>query len=206
GGAEINYTGIEHSEAMREILSARYASRCRCFTLLSDSITPALIEGMSGCAGFDLVLGSSILHHLPDYEAVVRALALRVAPGGVLYLVREPIHRNECAKGSFLAAGLERLFSAANLMLMSKPVRRLLWPGKVKAEDASAIIIHMMKDGVSTGVFTELSTKGFCLVSLRRYNRRVSTFLSFAENAWLAPFRKDIYGNTLLAICLQRTS
>ncbi|HXX63561.1 MAG TPA: class I SAM-dependent methyltransferase [Bacteroidota bacterium] len=205
-GAQINYTGIEHSEAMREILSARYASLCRSFTLMSESVTPALIEGMPDSARFDLVLGSSILHHLPDYEGVVRALAHRVLPGGVLYMVREPIHRNECATPSFLAACLERLFSVSNELLMSNPVRRRLWPGKVKAEDASAIILHMMKDGVSTSVFTELKAIGFCLVSLRKYNRRVSTLLSFAENAWLRRLRKDIYGNTLLAVCMRRAA
>jgi SAM-dependent methyltransferase len=205
-GAPVRYTGIEHSAEMRRILETRHAARCQNFTLIGESVTSGLIAAKVPPASFDLVMGSSILHHLPDYEDVVRALAACVAPGGLLYIVREPIHHTECAPPSSLANGLERVYRAFNGVLMTGPVRRLFWPAKVKAEDASPIAIHMVGNGISARVFDELEGKGFRMVSRRKYNRRVSTVLSFVENAWLARFRKDLYGNTLLAICMQRMS
>ncbi len=39
--------------------------------------------------GFDLVAAYSLLHHVPDYLALVREMARVLAPGGVLYLDHE---------------------------------------------------------------------------------------------------------------------
>jgi hypothetical protein len=87
---------------------------------------------------------------------------------------------------------------------MKPAIRQRLWPGKVKAEDASAIAIQMFRDGVATNAFRELAADGFSVISHRKYNRRVSSLLSFAENKWMAPIRRDIFGNTLYGIVLQK--
>jgi len=200
----IRYTGIEHSTEMTRILTSRHAARCTEFSVISGSVTAGLLDNMHGAGEFDLVLGSSILHHLPDYEDVVRSLAGLIAPGGLMYFVREPIHRDECATPGVLSRVSEYCFRKADGLLMTPVVRKRLWPAKVKAEDASAIAIQMFRDGVTTRIFRGLENGGFRRIAYRRYNRRVSSFFSFLENKWCAPLRKDIFGNTLYSICLQK--
>lgn len=55
---------------------------------------------------FDLVCACSFLHHLPDYLATVAAAARRVAPGGCLYVVHEPL---KVAHGGTMGRVLEWL-------------------------------------------------------------------------------------------------
>lgn len=65
--------------------------------LICKSPPPTLIcsdvdEFLRSCPDcFDLVCACSFLHHLPDYLATTVAAARRVAPGGCLYVVHEPL-------------------------------------------------------------------------------------------------------------------
>lgn len=203
-GQKVDYVAIEHSEAMAVILRRRFEHRCGSFKVISEHVSAPLIKSLALDRGFDIVMGSSILHHLPDYEDTVRELAAHVKPGGVMYFVREPLHREEVARSGELADMIERVYAAMNGILMKPWLRTRLWPNKVKAEDASGIAIHMFKDGVSSMVFKELEARGFQRVLMRKYNRRLSALLSYMENKWLASLRKDIHGNTLYSICLRK--
>jgi SAM-dependent methyltransferase len=201
--ADISYTGVEHSSAMSELITDRYAKSCRSFKIINDSVTAGQLTRDFSAEKFDLVMGSSILHHLPDYPAIVMMLSQLLASGGVMYFVREPIYRNECKPGNFLSTTLERFFNSINKILMSPSIRSRLWPKKVKAEDASKTYSPELDEGVSTQVLDELLRTNFRLVFKRKYNRRVSWILSYVENKWLAALRKDIFGNTLFSIGLQ---
>lgn len=199
----VDYVALEHSAGMARILSDRFADRCASFRVLNRSVNSETAASTGG--HFDLIMGSSILHHLPDYETVIPALAHQLTPGGVMYFVREPIHRQECGPASVLAKVLERGYAAVNRILMKPALQRRFWPEKVKAEDARSVAIHMFGDGVSIRPFEKLIGTGeYSLVRQRKYNRRLSATLSYLENAWLRRHRVDLFGNTLFSVIVAR--
>jgi SAM-dependent methyltransferase len=200
-GRRIFYMGIEHSEVMSGILRERFAARCAEFTIVNQSVTPAFILGQLSSARFDLIIGSSILHHLPEHQQVIKALAGLLVEGGVLYIVREPIHQDECQPATAFTDLIERCYHGLNTILMSPIIRKRLWPDKLKAEPT---VRCQMNDGVTTRAFLELEQNGFVRLFHRKYNRRVSAFLSYFENKWLAGIRKDIHRNTLWSFTIQR--
>ena len=201
----IYFSGIEHSAAMRDILTERYAGQCASFEVAIDSVSAGQLRELGRSGEFDLVMGSSILHHLPDYKEVVPLLGDKLAPGGVMYLVREPILRAEVVEAGTLKNILEVLYNRVAHFYMKPSIRARLWPGKVKAEDARPIAIHMFKDGVSTQPFQQLiADQHYQKLFHRKYNRRPSAFFSYVENEWLKGLRKDIYGNTLFAMGVQK--
>ena len=200
----IRYTCVEHAEAMADILHCRYATDCESMRVIKESISGERCRELFSERRFDLILGGSILHHLPDYHQVVAALSNLVRDGGVMYFVREPLHRDDCAPSGLLRDVLSGIFGAIHNVLMMPAIRKLLWPRKVRAENARNVAIHMFRDGVSLRPFREITEDGFFVVFHRRYNRRVSTLLSYLDNVWLAKFRKDIFSNTLFSIGLQK--
>jgi SAM-dependent methyltransferase len=202
--ADIYYTGIEHSAEMSKRITDRYGTSCKSFKTISDSVTVEQLRRDFYTERYDLIMGSSILHHLPDYPDVISVLSQLLAGGGLIYFVREPIHRDECRPSNFLSDKLESFYSYVNTLLMSPSVRSRLWPNKIKAEDMTKIVHpKLISDGVSIQAFEKLQKNNFRMVSMRKYNRRVSWLLSYLENKWLASLRKDIIGNTLFSICLQ---
>lgn len=200
----VNYVGIEHSEAMGAILKQRHAHACESFELHRVSASPDTLDAIAGSEKFDLVMGSSILHHIPEYGQLVDALADALASGGVMYFVREPLHRDECEPPNALQRMGYSVFDSVNVFLFRSRIKDWLYPEKVKAESAVDIGIHMFRDGVSYAPFEALTAKGFTILRLRKYNRRLTSFLSRLENKWLACVRKDHFGNTLYAVCLKR--
>ena len=175
------------------------------FNIINQTVNAQTIQTLFKDAKFDLIMGSSILHHLLDYDQVIEALSEMLTDNGVMYFVREPIHRNECQPSNTITNFLERFYHFVNALLMSTKVRKYFWPNKIKAEDSSSIAYHMYKEGISTAVFKKLTQQNFSIIFMRKYNRRVSSFLSYLENAWLGSLRKDIFGNTLFSICLQKS-
>jgi len=189
---------------MSGILRERYGDCCSGFRIINEHVNARLLSQLSEGRRFDLVMGSSILHHLLDYEEIIKGLAETLNPGGLMYFVREPIHKEECIQGKWPSDLLEAVYTRINSVMMLPWLKKIFWPGKVKAEDASDIAYQMFKDGVSTGMFMNLARQGFRVVFNRKYNRRVSSFMSYMENKWLARMRKDIFGNTLFSMCLQK--
>lgn len=200
----IHYTGIEHSSEMAKIVRARYADRCASISLLNETVTdPKLADLLEG-KSYHLIMGSSILHHLLDYGQIVRKLAAHLKSGGVLYFVREPIHKSECEKSSFGKNIISKVYDLIDRLYLTPFSRGMLFPSKIKAEDASQVAFHMFKEGVGASVFYELIPSGYDVVFERRYNRRASSFFSLVENKWLKGLRKDIFRNTLFSICIRR--
>ena len=199
----IQFTGFEHSLEMQTIIKERWMKSCECMTF-HDSVTESALERIKGQQRFDLVIGSSILHHLPDYEGVVRNGALLLERGGVMYFVREPLHRTECLQDGVVCRMTDCCYRTIGRLLLSPGVKRVLWPRKTKAEDSEIVGVHMYKDGISTLPFRALEQDGFSIAFFRKYNRRPSSMLSRCDNSWLRTFRRDVFGNTLFAIGIVR--
>lgn len=200
---DIHYTGIEHSKNMSKILADRFSNSCKSFEVINKSVSVEQLREVLKEKKFDFIIGSSILHHLPDYDKVVETLAEKLDERGIIYFVREPIHKDESEISGFLVSLLEKLYEGINNIMMSSSIRKLLWPNKVKAEDAKEIALHMFTDGVSISIFKQLAQQDFSILFIRKYNRRVSSFFSYLENKWLGELRKDIFGNTLFSIAIQ---
>jgi hypothetical protein len=149
-------------------------------------------------------MGSSILHHLPDYDGVIKKLAGLLNSEGVIYFVREPVYRHDCKKSSLWQNLFNRFYESVNAFFLLPVIKRILWPTKEKQEDAREIAVHMFKEGVSIKSFSELCRNDFKRVIYRKYNRRASSFFSYVENSWLKFTRKDLFGNTLFAIGIQK--
>src|SRR5439155_7547207 len=121
---------------------------------------------------------------------------------GIMYFVREPLHRDECNHSTPVMDALDGLYSGLQKLAMSPRVVKALWPDKLKAEDSRTVGIHAYKEGVSTAVF-----HNYEILFQRKYNRRTPlAILSYLENEWLGKFRKDIFGNTLFSIAIRNQS
>lgn len=205
GKKNLTYTGVDHSQKMSEILKGRHAGNFSQFTLINETVTAATLNKLFPPNSFDLVLGSSILTHLLDYEEVVKTLLGLLKPGGVAYFVREPLHQDEVVPAGWWSDKMEAFYRSVYGLLMKKRIRKLLWPGKVQAEDVTNVAPHMFAQGITTRVFREAAANGdFSILFHRKYNRRATAFMSYLENMWLKKLRKDIFKNTLFSIGLQK--
>jgi len=205
GKKNLIYTGVDHSQKMSEILKGRHAGNFSQFTLINETVTAATLNKLFPPNSFDLVLGSSILTHLLDYEDVVKTLLGLLKPGGVAYFVREPLHQDEVVPAGWWPDRMEAFYRSVYGLLMKKRVRKLLWPGKVQAEDVTKVAPHMFAQGIATRVFREaVANRDFSILFHRKYNRRATAFMSYLENKWLKKLRKDIFKNTLFSIGLQK--
>lgn len=190
-GASYNYTGVEHSSEMTKILLSRFKYRVRNLRVLEASVSVKYLEENLIGNKYDLILGSSILHQLPDHEEVVKKLSRMLNVNGVMYFVREPVHKRECAGSTKWRRRANGVYEYVDSFL-SKP------------ENAKRMDFHVCREGVSRKPFMDLCEAGYRLAIYRKYNRRASSFMSYVENRWLGRTRIDICGNTMFSIGIQR--
>lgn len=200
---KVDYLGLEHSTKMAGILINRYRNRIEKMRINNESINVETVDLIT--EKFDLIIGSSILHHLPDYAAVVKKLADKLADNGIMYFVREPLGRNDCKPSNVIKDIFESIFRNIDYLILKPFIKKILWPQKVKQEDSKRIAPVMYDEGISLSIFNGLKTKGFSILFLRKYNRRATSFFSYMENKWLSFVRKDTFGNTLFSIALQKS-
>lgn len=190
-GASYNYTGVEHSPEMTKILLSRYKYRVRNLKVLEASVSVEYLEENLVGNKYDLIIGGSILHQLPDYEEVVRKLSSMLKVNGVMYFAREPIHKRECA-------GFTRWQRRMNGVCE--------WIDSVlaKPEKAKRMDFQVCREGVSRKPFMDLCEADHRRVIYRKYNRRASSLVSYLENRWFRRSRMDVYENTMFSIGIQR--
>jgi len=190
-GASYNYTGVEHSSEMAKILMSRYKYRVRNIKVLEASVSVRYIDENLVGNKYDLILGSSVLHQLPDYEEVVKKSSWLLNVNGVMYFVGEPVHKRECAESGKWQGRAKGMYEYMD-SIWSKP------------EDAKKADFYTCKEGVSGKPFVDLCEGDYKRVVYRKYNRRGSSFLSFLENRWFRRSRVDMHGNTMFSIGIQR--
>jgi len=190
-GISYNYTGVDHSTEMTKILLSRYRYRIRNIKVLQASVSAGYIDGTLMGNRYDLILGSSVLHQVPDREEVVRKLSRLLNANGVMFFTREPVHRSECAGSAKWQARANGLYGCLDSLLSKRP----------EAEGPGS---PGFGEGVSRKPFAVLCEGDYRLVVYRRYNRRGSSFVSRVENGWFPRWRVDSFGNTMFSIGIQR--
>ncbi|MDH5670923.1 MAG: class I SAM-dependent methyltransferase [Myxococcales bacterium] len=87
GRRTLEYTGVDLSAELLEIAAARHPEAC---LLRLDLLSEPGTSGDALPSGpFDLVAALGLLHHVPGFETrqrLLRRAALRVGPGGVLWV------------------------------------------------------------------------------------------------------------------------
>ena len=81
----LNVVAADVSPDLLEILSEKFEGSSRVKPLLLGELGAAALPS----ASFDLIGAYSVLHHLPDYLAVIEELVRLLRPGGILYLDHE---------------------------------------------------------------------------------------------------------------------
>ena len=190
-GASYNYTGVDHSMEMTKILLSRYRYRVRNIRVLQASVSAGYIDGTLMGNRYDLVLGGSILHQIPDRGEVIGKLSLMLNGNGVMCFVREPLHKGECAGFAEWQRRANGVYGYVD-SLFSRPA------------EAKGPVPPGAGDGVSRKPFLDLCEEGYRLVVYRRYNRRASSFVSRVENGWFPRSRIDLFGNTMFSIGIER--
>jgi 2-polyprenyl-3-methyl-5-hydroxy-6-metoxy-1,4-benzoquinol methylase len=201
---KIQYLGIDHSSQMTKFLIKKYKKKYHKFKILNLSLKSNNTTKILKKKKFDLILGSSILHHFPKYEIVINKLFERLNDNGIMYFNREPLGKSDCIKPKIYQKIFSSLIAIISNLILSSFIKKILYPKKIKAANAKNIAIHMFKNGVSLKPFKKLKSKGCKIIIFRKYNRRITSFLMNMENNILSNFKSDIFGNTMFAISLKK--
>ena len=154
---------------------------------------------------FDVICECSVLHHLVDYESMVRTMLSKIRPGGILYLSRVPVPPQELLS-------LGRVRSAASSVL-ERLYRRLFirmsyarfFSYKVTPPDQSKISAQFYEHGVSLARIRALVAEhGFREIGFRRYNDREAAILSYLDNSLFRAFRRERFKETFHSVMFQR--
>lgn len=162
-------------------------------------VHPRDVEGFlaSDAGEFEIVSMSSVAHHLADYLETLEALARRIAPGGFLYLVHEPVHRTELTNHalalrrvwSIVPRGLDRLLRHTR---MDSSLHR-----EWQAQDTTFADFHYHRDGISVAEISQrLAPQGFGLTEASRYNAHETSLVSWLDNHWCSRFRYEQFQRT----------
>jgi hypothetical protein len=186
--------------ASKVAASPDFASRCR--------IVERDVDGFLSSVGpetFDLASMSSVAHHLPDYVGSLAGLAARVRPGGYLYLLHEPAHKQELTRTfqsfrrlwSVIPRGTDRVLRNAS---MPKAEHRT-W----ESQDTTYADYHYHRDGISVRAISEvIAPLSFDLVDLSRYNAHETSFVSWLDNYYCSRFRYEQFQRTYFRAIWQR--
>jgi hypothetical protein len=121
---------------------------------------------------FSLVLAVSVLHHIPDYLAFLRAVQHRLTPGGAVLTIQDPLrysrmsavqHRTD--RLAYLTWRLGQGKLRTGMASLSRRMRHALDESK----PGDMVEYHVMRDGVDeVAIDDELATR-FDSVEVLRY-------------------------------------
>lgn len=162
-------TGTEMSQDSVDVLTGRFRKNDR-FTAVHDPDGDLRVLGGSR---FDIILYSSVLHHIPDYLGhISEALAEHLKPGGSLISIQDPLWYPRVPNSS------RRLTEASYLtwrvgqgdLLRGLQTRfRRLMHGPSEEAPGDAVEYHVVRNGVDESAIVSSLESRFDSVELRRY-------------------------------------
>lgn len=115
---EINFTGIDFTEAMIKIARQKNKER-KNVKILNADVTKLPFDGQS----FDFIICSDALHHFSDPEASIKELS-RVSKKGAVFLLADPASNN--LRQKILLGMFARLLERANRYFSFEEAKNLL--------------------------------------------------------------------------------
>lgn len=139
-------TAVEMSQPSLDVLLDKFGTNDR----LTGAHDP---DGSLDCVGggFGLVLAVSVLHHIPDYVSFVRMATDRLAPGGTMLTLQDPLfyprmpaHQHAADRAAYLAwrLGQGRLVTGANSL------RRRITGRLDETRPSDMVEYHVIRQGV----------------------------------------------------------
>ncbi len=177
---------VDNSPAMLAVLGRRYdrmpQPKGELYTVQAgaEDCAPTLLPQRP----VHLVAFSSVLHHLPDYLAVVRRFASLLAPGGVLYITHEPLPSAGGRRGALsgLVRVLDKLLSAPQQAHRALAKARL----GIATQAESRLVDYHDKPGLDMDQLRlVLTEEGLSTVSERIYKDRKTALMAWVDTCWL---------------------
>lgn len=176
---------IDNSPAMLAVLQRRYdrlpMPRGRLETVCAgaDDFDPKALAGRP----VHLIGFSSVLHHLPDYLAVVRHFAQLLAPGGVLYVTHEPLptQSHEKNNSSRLVKVMDQLLRAPQQAhrALVKAHMRIIPPTE------AALVDYHDKPGLDMKQLRAvLDEEGLTVMREQAYKDRKTALMAWLDTRW----------------------
>ncbi|MDQ4097631.1 MAG: class I SAM-dependent methyltransferase [Actinomycetota bacterium] len=161
-------TVTETSRPSAETVRARFRSNPR----FSAVFSPDGSLDVLGDASFSLVLCASVLHHVPDYLALVEQALARLNPRGAFLSVADPLWYPRLPRSDYVASRIAYLAwraSRGNYRRgLSTQWRRLR--GIYEADNpADMVEYHVNRNGVDEHALVRLLSDRFSSVALRPY-------------------------------------
>ena len=166
-GCEV--TGTEMSGDQVDEMSGRFETNDR-FRAVHDPDGDLKVLGDSR---FDLILYSSVLHHIPDYLGHIEAAAAEhLEQDGSLVSIQDPLWYPRVPKKSRKlteAFYLTWRIGQGDLVRGVKTRSRRLFSGLSEEEPGDAVEYHVVRDGVDEEAIVETLDPTFESVELRKY-------------------------------------
>lgn len=126
-----------------------------------------------GESRYDVIIYSSVLHHIPDYlRHLTLAIDHHLKPGGSLVSIQDPLWYSRVSKWSRRATGAAymswRLGQGELGRGMKTRVRRMV-TGPSEEEPGDAVEYHVVRNGVDEDAISTMLNDRFDSVELRRY-------------------------------------
>ncbi len=90
---------VDISPEMLGVLRAKLDPTALNHVDLRVSDTEEVVANIHTYGTWDIISFSSVLHHLPDYQSVLKRSLQQLRPGGVLYVCHEPLQKVGTMKG-----------------------------------------------------------------------------------------------------------
>lgn len=162
-------TGTEMSADSVAEMKGRFSGNDR-FTAVHDADGDL---GTLGDARFDLILYSSVLHHIPDYLAhVSSAVSDHLRPGGSLVTIQDPLWYPRIPTSTRKLTEVSYLtwrIAQGELLRGLKTRSRRLFSGLSEEEPGDAVEYHVVREGVDEEAITRSLEDDFGAVEVFKY-------------------------------------
>lgn len=166
-GCEV--TGTEMSADSVDKMGARFATNDR-FTAVHDRDGDLKVLGD---ARFDLIIYSSVLHHIPNYlRHVSAAVSDHLKSGGSLVSIQDPLWYPRVPKSTRRLTEASYLLWRVSQGDLARGLRtrsRRLFSGLSEEEPGDAVEYHVVRAGVDEEAIVESLNARFDSVELRKY-------------------------------------
>jgi SAM-dependent methyltransferase len=161
-------TATEMSAPSLEAIRATYGGNDRFSAVHDPDGTLGTLDGRT----YGLVLFASVLHHIPDYRAAIDAAAARVAPGGAIVTLQDPLWYPTLGRADVLLSQVSYLWWRIGQGNYRRGVRarwRRVRGTFDETSPSDMLEYHVVRQGVNQDIVHDTLASQFKDVRLIRY-------------------------------------